>query len=99
MMLIEVSRSEYESFSEDVKSTFKKKSDILIDRFPNLVSKKEFFDEMYSEFYAEMKKDESGYCVNLDQKTMLCSIYENRPSVCGDFKKTRCKDIRELCTN
>ena len=32
-----------------------------------------------------MARLEDGWCAALDRKTMLCSIYERRPTVCRDF--------------
>jgi uncharacterized protein len=33
-----------------------------------------------------MARLEDGWCAALDRKTMLCSIYERRPSICRDFE-------------
>ncbi|MFQ3199963.1 MAG: Fe-S-cluster containining protein [Zhongshania sp.] len=32
-----------------------------------------------------MARLEDGWCAALDRNTMLCTIYENRPFICGDF--------------
>ena len=51
---------------------------------------------MYKDNYAEMKKDDDGYCNLLDKKTMLCSVYEYRPKICKDYSNNKCKKIRLL---
>ncbi len=33
-----------------------------------------------------MVRLEDGWCVALDRRTMLCRIYERRPTVCRDFQ-------------
>jgi len=32
-----------------------------------------------------MARLDDGWCAALDRDTMLCTIYENRPFICGDF--------------
>ena len=50
---------------------------------------------MYKDNFAILKKKEDGYCVLLDED-MKCTIYENRPKVCRDYKQNRCTTIRKL---
>ena len=33
-----------------------------------------------------MARLEDGWCVALDRKTMMCTIYENRPWICREFE-------------
>jgi Fe-S-cluster containining protein len=33
-----------------------------------------------------MLRLEDGWCSALDRKTLMCSIYENRPDICRDFE-------------
>jgi Fe-S-cluster containining protein len=33
-----------------------------------------------------MARGDDGWCAALDRKTMLCRIYERRPTVCRDFQ-------------
>ncbi len=33
-----------------------------------------------------MARLEDGWCAALDRETFLCTIYDNRPLVCRDFK-------------
>ena len=33
-----------------------------------------------------MARLDDGWCAALDRDTMLCTIYERRPSVCRDFE-------------
>lgn len=33
-----------------------------------------------------MKRLEDGWCAALDRKTMLCTIYEQRPTICRDYE-------------
>jgi len=74
-----------------------KASDFFLLSFPEYKSKKEFLDNLYSDMYATLKKDSSGYCVFLDQDTRLCTIYENRPQVCREYSNNskHCKNIRQ----
>ena len=44
-----------------------------------------------------MKRLDDGWCSALDRKTMLCSIYENRPWICREFEmgSFECKTERQ----
>lgn len=33
-----------------------------------------------------MRRLDDGWCIALDRKTMLCTIYEQRPQVCRDYE-------------
>lgn len=33
-----------------------------------------------------MVRLEDGWCIALNRKTMMCTIYENRPWICGEFE-------------
>jgi uncharacterized protein len=33
-----------------------------------------------------MKRLDDGWCAALDRKTMLCTIYEQRPTICRDYE-------------
>jgi len=66
---------------------------MFIEKSPKYESKREQLDEMYTDNFAEMKKADSGLCVLLDEN-MLCSIYDDRPKVCKDYKTKRCEAIR-----
>ena len=35
---------------------------------------------------SSMARMEDGWCKALDRNTMLCTIYENRPWICGEFE-------------
>tara|TARA_R110001592_G_C13142086_1_gene747406 strand:+ start:1240 stop:1587 length:348 start_codon:yes stop_codon:yes gene_type:complete len=73
-----------------------KQSEIFVKENPSYKGKEKFLDEMYSEEFARIKKNKTGFCSLLDKKTRLCSIYENRPKVCKDFsnKSLKCKSIK-----
>lgn len=51
----------------------------------NCNKKIEFIFNLYKDNYATLKKEDDGYCVFLDRKTRLCTIYEDRPLVCKEF--------------
>tara|TARA_R110000772_G_scaffold113500_1_gene217806 strand:+ start:269 stop:613 length:345 start_codon:yes stop_codon:yes gene_type:complete len=99
-LVIEVDKLEFELLKEKgLNDCFIKHVDVFVGKFPKFKDKKEQLDENYFDNYAEMKKSKDGLCVNLDRKTMLCSIYEDRPKVCKDYENNRCSKIRKLCTN
>lgn len=33
-----------------------------------------------------MRRLEDGWCIALDRRSMLCTIYEQRPFVCGEYQ-------------
>lgn len=96
-LVVEVNRKEYESL--DYKKDFDTNTDVFINKNPKLSSKRKYFDEMYSDRFAELKKRDDGYCVHLDPKSMLCGVYEKRPQCCRDYINSLCEKIREICTN
>ena len=98
-LIIEVGRDEFNSLHESIKKHFLKNSDKFILENPQHENKRAYLDEMYGENYAELRKDKDDLCVLLDRKTMLCSVYENRPNVCRDYTSDRCGKIRQLCIN
>lgn len=42
--------------------------------------------EQTPSLYTIMKKSSDGWCVALDRKTMLCTIYEERPYLCSEYE-------------
>lgn len=100
---VEVSVKEYLNYDIVMQSSFIKKSENqnTIDQCEKMSEKrkkrfKAFIDRESEQRFAKLKKDEEGYCVFLNKKSMLCSIYEKRPDVCRNFKEERCGDIRVL---
>lgn len=99
-LVIEVDKKEYDSLCDKgIKDSFVTHVDKFIEQHPKFESKRKFLAQNYTGNFAEMKKDSNGLCVNLDKKTMLCYIYENRPKVCRDYKTERCSKIRKICTS
>ncbi len=97
-LIIEIDRKEYESLKPEIKKEFELKRDIFLSqnpRFQNVIPNDEL-DNMFSDIYAVMKKESDGYCKFLNRKTMLCSVYEDRPNVCREYKNTKCTKIRQL---
>ena len=94
---IQISKFEYESLKPNVKKEFVKNIDLFLEKSPsfNGVLNDEL-EEVFKDKYAEMKKTDDGYCNLLDRKTMLCSVYEDRPQTCKDYKNNRCDKIRLL---
>lgn len=98
-LVIEVNREEYDSLHKSVKSSFIKNSDVFIKKNPRYSTKQEELDEMYKDNFAEMNKSDDDLCALLDRRTMMCSVYDNRPSVCRSYTTDRCTKIREICTS
>ena len=42
--------------------------------------------EQVDGLYFVMKRGEDGWCEALDRKTMLCAIYEKRPTICREYE-------------
>lgn len=42
--------------------------------------------EQVDNLYYVMKREEDGWCVALNRKTMLCTIYDKRPFICRDYQ-------------
>jgi len=97
-LVVEVSHDEYKELKKKgLHVHFTKHIDTFLNKFPKLESKRNFLEANYSKNYAELKKNEDEYCILLDKKTKLCSIYEDRPKVCRSYQTNRCEKIRELC--
>tara|TARA_Y100000592_G_C5299452_1_gene234762 strand:+ start:42 stop:389 length:348 start_codon:yes stop_codon:yes gene_type:complete len=75
----------------------KKHSSDFIEKNPIYKGKELFFDELYKDNFARLKKGKDGFCLFLNRETRLCSIYENRPQVCKDFSNNskHCEKIRK----
>lgn len=56
----------------------------LIDDADELIAV-ELTEQVDSLYYA-MKRGDDGWCVALDRKTMLCSIYKKRPFICREYE-------------
>jgi len=100
---VEVSKREYEKYDIILQSKFLKKSEQVLknSKYHCLSAERRerfvaFIDNEAGESFAKLKKGQSGNCVLLDEKTMLCSIYEKRPKVCEQFTENRCVKIRVL---
>jgi Fe-S-cluster containining protein len=96
-LTIDVSKEEYNLLSNDMKQNFTKYSDDFISNSPKYESKRSEIDGMYNELYAYIPKSQDRLCKLLNRKTMLCSVYNDRPKVCRDYELKRCEKIR-LCT-
>jgi len=95
---VEVKRNEYEYFKTlNLHSHFKTRTQIFLEKNPRYKNREFYFEQMYKNNYAILKRGEDGYCEMLDQKTMKCTIYEKRPSVCRKYETKSCIKIRELC--
>ena len=99
-LAIEVGRDEYEVFQAmGLMDSFETTTDKFMTKHPqhDTPIKREQLDSCYSDsdVYAEMKKGDDELCVMLNRETMLCGIYDNRPSVCRDYKTSRCEEIRK----
>lgn len=98
-LIIEIDRKEYNRLKPEIQKEFELKRDIFLNenpRFKKVIPENEL-DNIFSDIYAVMKKENDGYCKFLNRKTMLCSVYEDRPNVCKDYTNTRCHKIREIC--
>ena len=96
---VNVSRDEYSRYKSlgmtDLFETFAEKK---IRENPEFAPLKHVIDESTNDDdYAELKKGDDGYCLKLDRETMLCSIYDKRPSVCSWYTNDRCEEIRLIC--
>ena len=93
---VEVNRDEYNVFwNLGLDEYFETRTDKFLNDNPKYLKQMKSFDEMYKDNFAILKKRKDGYCVLLNDN-MECSIYENRPKVCRDYKVNRCTNIREL---
>ena len=71
-------------------------TDLFLKQNPKYKKHKIELDKMHYSNFAKINKNKNGYFVFLD-KDMKCTIYENRPIVCKNYKTNSCKNIRELC--
>jgi len=95
---VTVNQTEYEYFKTlNLDSIFKTRTEMFLEKNPSYKNRAIYFDNMYRDNFAILKRGEDGYCEMLDQKSMKCSIYDNRPSKCKNYTTDRCKNIRELC--
>jgi Fe-S-cluster containining protein len=46
-----------------------------------------------------MARLDDGWCAALDRKTMMCTIYENRPLICREFEMGEYECLAERSTN
>ena len=93
---VEINRDEYNRFWRlDLDKYFETRTDIFLKDNPKYIKQMKYFDEMYKDNFAILKKKKDGNCILLD-KDMKCSIYKDRPKVCEDYKHNRCLNIREL---
>ena len=72
-------------------------TDSFIKKNPEYEKRREFIDNLYDGDYARLLKDEYGMCVLLNENK-LCSIYEDRPRICREYKNDRCEKIRCIPT-
>lgn len=93
---VEVDKEEYNRFVKlNLDEHFETRAEIFVKENPKYLKQTKVFDTMYKDNFAILKKKEDGNCVLLDEN-MKCTIYENRPQVCKDYKQNRCAAIREL---
>lgn len=93
---VSVNRTEYEHFKKlNLHEHFETRTENFLNKNEKYIKHKKYFDEMYEDDFAILKQ-KNGYCSLLDQETMLCTIYEDRPSVCKNYKSERCINIREI---
>jgi len=92
--VVEISKEEYEKYKKlGLHKNFETRTDIFLKKNSKYKTKRKELDEMHTQYFAEAKKRKDGYCTFLD-KAMRCSIYENRPKVCAEYKHNRCENIR-----
>ena len=93
---VDLNRSEYNQlFKLGLKDKMETYTDIFLKQNAKYERHRSQLDEMHKDNFAKIKKNDKGNCVLLD-KNMMCTIYENRPKVCRDYKQSRCINIREL---
>jgi len=92
---IEVDINEYNRLIEvGIKDKMITYTDIFLKQNVKYKNRRKELDEMHKDIFAKVIKDDNGNCILLDSK-MECSIYNNRPKVCKDYKHSRCKNIRD----
>lgn len=94
---ITVDRAEYEALKPEIKKHFVKKSDVLTNfEREKRLQFAEMIDRESGKQYAAIKKTKGEHCVFIDKGTMLCTIYNNRPSPCAAYDVQRCDLIKVL---
>ncbi len=97
---VEVGLDEYNELDESIKIHFIRFIDLEINKYPQIkgtqIEKMLDLEFARTGRYAFLNSSDDGYCVFLNRENMLCSIYENRPSVCAKFTTDRCDTIRVL---
>ena len=46
----------------------------------------EHLTEKTASLYTAMKRSRDGFCIAVDRGTMLCTIYNQRPSLCREYE-------------
>jgi len=93
---VEVDRNEYNRLVNiGLKNKLETYTDIFLKQNTKYKNHRNELDKLHNSLFAKIKKNDKGYCVLLD-KDMNCSIYNDRPQVCKDYKHNRCKNIRKL---
>ena len=96
-LAISISKKEYEDLNKEVKKEFVKEIDEFFKESPEFIGiLEERLEEQFKDNYAYMKRSEDGYCTLLDRETMLCSVYEDRPKTCKEYKSNKCSKIRTM---
>jgi len=94
---VDISRQEYDNLVKmGLEKHITKNISKFISQNPQYKGKEEDLDEMYQGEYAVINQGGDGYCMLLDRKTRLCSVYENRPDTCIKFsnESEECNKIR-----
>jgi len=101
--IVEVNKEDYERLvGLGYKEYLVTETEKFIDNYPKYKGKENQLDEMHhniykvTEIYATLIKSDNGYCGLIDNKTMLCTIHENRPKVCRNYTTNRCEKIRTI---
>jgi len=93
---VEVDRDEYNTFWQlGLEEHFDTRTDIFLMNNSKYLKYIKQLDEMHKDNFAILKKRKDGNCILLDEN-LECSIYENRPKVCREYKQSSCINIREL---
>ncbi|MEE9337995.1 MAG: YkgJ family cysteine cluster protein [Methylococcaceae bacterium] len=95
-LTVEVDRNEYNKFWKlDLDEYFETRTDVFLKENPKYLKRIKELDEMHKDNFAILKKRNDGNCILLNEN-MECSIYENRPKACREYKQSSCVNIREL---
>jgi len=95
-LLVEVNFEEYETLSPNMKVNFQPYINEELKKRPFIEGTPihEMLKLQYSERYAKVKTNQQGHCIFLNPETMLCDVYDKRPSACKDYTVDRCETIR-----